>query len=84
MNQTQRNRREDFIESLISRFAVVPFDLKAARVHASLWAALARRGTRVGERDLMIGATAIAHEHALATRDRRSFPRITGLKVQLI
>jgi hypothetical protein len=46
-----------------------------ARVHASIWADLARRGVAVGERDLMIGATAIAKDYAVVTRDERSFPK---------
>ncbi len=30
----------------------------------------------------MIGATAIAKDYAIATRDERSFAKIPGLKVQ--
>jgi predicted nucleic acid-binding protein len=36
----------------------------------------------MGERDLMIAATAIAKDYAIATRDERSFPKILGLKVE--
>ena len=57
------------------------FDLIVAGVHASLWADLAKRGVAVGERDLMIGAIAIAKGYAIATRDERSFPKIPGLQV---
>jgi predicted nucleic acid-binding protein len=39
---------------------------------------------RTGKRDLMIGATAIARNFSLLTRDKRTFSRIPGLKVQLI
>jgi predicted nucleic acid-binding protein len=53
-------------------------------VHASLWADLAKRGVAVGERDLMIGATAIARNYTVATRDERSFSKIPGLSVQLV
>jgi predicted nucleic acid-binding protein len=66
---------------LIARLPVIAFDLTVARVHASLWADLARRGIVVGERDLMIGATAIARDYDIVTRDERSFPKIPGLKV---
>ena len=45
---------------------------------------LARRGINVGERDLMIGATAIATDYAVATRDERSFSKTPGLTVQLL
>jgi tRNA(fMet)-specific endonuclease VapC len=78
----QRHRRQAFVEGLVAQVPVIAFDLTVARVHASLWAELARRGVAVGERDLMIGATAIAKDYAIATRDERSFPKIPGLKVQ--
>jgi predicted nucleic acid-binding protein len=56
----QRDRREAFVEPLLSRLPVVPFDLAVARVHARLSADLAARGVNVGAHDLQIAATAIA------------------------
>lgn len=78
----QRHRRQAFVEALLAQLPVIAFDLTVARVHASLWADLAKRGIAAGERDLMIGATAIANDYAVATRDERSFSKIRGLKVQ--
>jgi predicted nucleic acid-binding protein len=80
----QRHRRQAFIEGLLAQLPVIAFDLTVARVHASLWADLAKRGVAVGERDLMIGATALARNYTLATRDERSFPKIPGLSVQVL
>jgi predicted nucleic acid-binding protein len=80
----QRHRRQAFIEGLLAQLPVIAFDLTVARVHASLWADLAKRGVAVGERDLMIGATAIARNYTVATRDERSFSRIPGLSMQLL
>jgi tRNA(fMet)-specific endonuclease VapC len=74
----QRHRRQAFVEGLMAQLPVIAFDLTVARVHASLWADLAKRGVAVGERDLM---TAIAKDYGIATRDERSFPKIPGLKV---
>jgi tRNA(fMet)-specific endonuclease VapC len=80
----QSHRRQAFVEGLLSQIPVIPFDLTVARVHASLWADLAKRGIAAGERDLMIGATAIARNYGVATRDERSFSKIPGLTVQLM
>ena len=80
----QRAGRQAFVEGLLARLPVIPFDLTVARVHASLWADLATRGVAVGERDLMIAATAIARDYAVASRDQRSFPKIPGLRVELL
>jgi tRNA(fMet)-specific endonuclease VapC len=78
----QRHRRQAFVEGLLAQLPVIAFDITVARIHASLWANLAKRGTVVGERDLMIGATAVATDYSIATRDERSFPKIPGLRVQ--
>lgn len=80
----QRQRRETFVERLLAVLPVFPFDLVTARIHASLWAALAAKGANVGSHDLQIGATAIAVGYRLTTRDRRSFGKIPGLDVVIL
>ena len=80
----QRQRRETFVERLLGVLPVFPFDLSTARIHASLWAGLASKGTSVGSHDLLIGATAIALGYHVATRDRRSFGKIPGLNVVVL
>lgn len=77
----QREHRSRFVEGVLTRFPVVPFDLQVARTHAALWAGLLQRGAMIGERDLMIAATALTHRLDLVTRDFQSFPRIPGLKI---
>jgi len=78
---SKRAATEAFVEGLIERLPVLPFDLRSARVHARLWAEAAAKGNRIGERDLLIAATALAYDHAVITRDERSFARIPGLAV---
>ncbi len=80
----QRRRRETFVERLLAALPVFPFDLVTARIHASLWAGLAAKGTNVGAHDLLIGATAIAAGYRVTTRDRRSFAKIPGLEVVVL
>ena len=75
-------KAERFVERLLDRVPVMPFDLDAARVHARLGAELAAKGAAVGAHDLIIASTAVAIDFAVATRDVRSFPRITGLTLE--
>ncbi len=78
----RRARSEALVERLLARLPVVPFDLAAARVHATLSADLRARGTTpVGTHDLLIAATAVLLDYSIATRDSRSFPRIPGVSV---
>jgi len=76
-----RARAERFVEDLLALIPVIPFDLEVARVHVRLDAELSAAGTAVGDADLLIAATAVTLDYRIATRDPRSFPRITGLDV---
>ena len=77
----RRTRREAYVEALLSRFPVLPFDLIAARAHSRLWAQLAAKGVAIGAHDLLIAATAIAKGLDLVTCDERGFSRIPGLSL---
>jgi len=81
-SRRHRPRREAFVEGILARLPVIAFDVVVARIHAQLWATLAGRGSAVGAHDLLIGATAVSLGYTVATRDRRSFPRIPGVTVQ--
>jgi tRNA(fMet)-specific endonuclease VapC len=52
-----------------------------ARVHAEIWARLARRGRTIGAHDLWIAATALSNGFGLATLDERDFRRVRGLRL---
>jgi tRNA(fMet)-specific endonuclease VapC len=76
-----RARAERFVESLLALLPVIPFDLDVARTHAALAASLSARGVTIGAHDLLIAATAVSLDFAVATRDTRSLRRIQGLDV---
>ncbi len=81
-NTPKRKRgRREYVEAILSEFPVFAFDLTAARVHASIWAELQSAGTMIGSHDLLIGATAIAQGHRLATLNQGEFERIPGLEL---
>jgi tRNA(fMet)-specific endonuclease VapC len=80
-NAVARMRAERFVERVLGTIPIVAFGLDVARVHARLDAELSARGTRVGDADLMIAATAVWLDYRVATRDLRSFSKIAGLDV---
>lgn len=82
VSRPRRPATEAFVELLLQHLPVLPFDLLSARVHARLWADLAANGRMVGERDLLIAATALARDCRVISRDERSFPRIPGLRFE--
>jgi tRNA(fMet)-specific endonuclease VapC len=76
----QLERRNAYIEAVFTQITVLAFDLTVARVHSAVSAELDRTGRQVGAHDLMIAATAMAHDYRVATRDLRSFAKIPGLE----
>ena len=76
-----RARRTAFVEALLNVIPVLPFGLPEARRHAELWVELVREGAMIGPHDLLIGATALAQGHALATLNQSEFSRVAGLRL---
>lgn len=80
----RRTRRRAFVEHVIAGFQAIPISETVARVHADIWAELAKRGDPIGAHDLWIAATAITHGFGVATRDHADFDRVPGLRVVAI
>ncbi len=78
-DEARRVRRLAFVERVLDTVPVLAFDLDVARVHARIWSGLLRRGGMIGAHDLVIAATALAHDLSLMTRNRREFERVEGL-----
>lgn len=77
----RRGKREAFVESVFAAISILPVDLAVAREHARIWADLRAHGNVIGAHDLLIAATARAHNLAVATRNERDFGRIDGLAI---
>ena len=77
----RRARREAFVESILARVPIIPFDLAQARLYAVQFAELARRGEVIGDRDLQIAVTALSLGDEVATLYIREFQRVIGLKL---
>lgn len=81
-SEIRRLKRQAFVEKVIELFPVYPFDIAAARIHARIWASLAKRGQPVGAHDLIIAATAISLNFTVVTANLRDFTKIDGLQVE--
>ena len=76
-----RDERARFAALVEREFEALDFDLPAARIFATVDVTLRRAGTPVGERDLMIAATALANGHDVLTANVREFERVPELRV---
>jgi len=60
----------------------LPFDDSCAERYGALRASLAASGRPIGPNDLLIAATALAHDVTLVTHNLREFSRVAGLKIE--
>ena len=60
----------------------LPFDDSCAEQYGALRASLAAAGRPIGPDDLLIAATALAHDATLVTHNLRQFSRVAGLKIE--
>ncbi len=79
-SDAKKTRRSAFVESILSKMPVLSFNTKEARVHAGLFATLAKQGQMIGAHDLIIAATAIVHNCAVLTENLSEFERVPGLE----
>ena len=69
-------------ESFLAPFAIAPFDSTCARAYGVLRKQLRDAGTPIGPNDMLIAATAIAHQAILVSNNARKFQRIPGLRLE--
>lgn len=81
-----KSRAPEAASARLDQFLAVPeilaFDAEAAEYHAHGRRALEAAGTPIGERDLVIAATALVHVLVVATANAREFRRVPGLGVE--
>lgn len=80
----RRIAREVFVEEMLSRLPVLPFDVLSARSHSRVWADLESKGMRIGPHNLLIAAICLTLDHSLATLNGSEFSRIDGLRLAAI
>jgi tRNA(fMet)-specific endonuclease VapC len=52
--EERRQRRSAFVEAVISGIGVLDFTINCARMHAEIYAELAKKGQRIGAHDLIL------------------------------
>ena len=60
----------------------LPLDDAGAEAYGSIHFELERSGLPIGANDLLIAATAVAHDAVLVTHNVREFSRVPGLRLE--
>lgn len=79
---TRRDRNLQLLATFFDGFASLSFDGRAAAIGGRIRADLASQGTPIGPNDLLIAATALAHDVTLVTHNTREFGRVEGLALE--
>lgn len=69
------------VKELIELVPVLPFDLAGAEIAGRIRGQQLRRGISFNPSDLMIAATALAHDLTLVTHNVRDFQRVPDLRL---
>jgi tRNA(fMet)-specific endonuclease VapC len=70
------------VDAFLRPFEILPFGRESAGQYAEIRLDLERAGRPVGERDLLIAATAKFRRLAVVTHNVREFARVAGLEVE--
>lgn len=76
-----REARERFVLTLMENAELVPFAAAEARSYGRIAAHLRKTGLTIGERDMLIAASALANGHSVMTANVGEFSRVPGLLV---
>jgi tRNA(fMet)-specific endonuclease VapC len=70
------------VTSFLGTMRVLGLDESSVQVFGEAKALLERRGQRLADADLFIGAIAVVHQAAVVTGNRRHYERIPGVAVE--
>lgn len=70
------------LQRFFNAFVSLPFDDRCAEECGLIHADLARSGTPIGPNDILIAATARAHDLIVVTHNVREFSRVVGLQIE--
>jgi tRNA(fMet)-specific endonuclease VapC len=79
---TSPQKRTKQLHEILSFVNIISFGEKEAKVSAGIRANLEKKGTPIGQYDLLIGGTTIANQAILVTRNISEFERIEKLQIE--
>ncbi len=80
----EREDDERDLNAFLPDVELVPIDEEVSRIFAMERGRLRAAGKKIGDLDLLIGATALRHDLTLLTNNRRHFDRVEGLMVESV
>lgn len=80
-NSAKREKNQKVLDDFLSGVKILPI-YHSINLYASEKARLRKAGTPIDDFDLLIGATAIAHNLVMVTNNIKEFERIKGIDIE--
>lgn len=80
--EERRHKFDAIIQGLYACINILPFDQKTSFCAATIRAELSKIGQPIGPYDLLIAATALAHNLVMVTANPNEFSRVPGLTIE--
>jgi tRNA(fMet)-specific endonuclease VapC len=78
---TRQQYNLQIVNAFLSYHKIIAFNENAARIYGTIRSELEHSGNIIGANDLVIAATAMAHDAVLITHNTKEFSRIAQLKI---
>jgi tRNA(fMet)-specific endonuclease VapC len=79
---SSKKMNQAIVEDFISHLTVAPWDMQAARQYGKIRASLEKKGTPIGNMDLLIAAHALSQNCTLVSNNLREFKRVNNLEYE--
>lgn len=79
---SSKKMNQEIIKDFISRLIVLSWDMDAASQYGKIRSNLEKKGTPIGNMDLMIAAHALSQKCIIVSNNLREFKRVEGLKYE--
>jgi len=76
-----KSAKAETVRGLMERVEIFDFTEETALIHARIWAELEASGKPIGAHDMIIAATCLEHDYAVATLNTKHFSRVGGLEL---
>ncbi len=81
-NSSRVNENIERLELFLFPFDILPFDAISGKYYGDIRSNLEKKGTVIGQLDMLIAAQAITNKLTLVTNNQKEFSRIENLKLE--
>jgi tRNA(fMet)-specific endonuclease VapC len=79
---SSKKLNQRIIDDFVSHLKVLPWDMDSAKLYGKIRRDLEKKGSPIGNMDLLIAAHAVSLKHTLVSNNLKEFKRVQNLKCE--